>query len=95
MAIASLDLIRTREAAQRLLEHLDLEAYLFEIEPHPGESPGDWRLRVECAACEGWRTTTLPLHKEELIASAADTETYRRLLTEWKQRLGECRRQGS
>jgi hypothetical protein len=91
MPLASHELIRTREAAQRLLEHLGLEAYLFEVEP----AAGDWRLRVECAATEGWRTTTLSLDKEDLIASAADIDAYRRLLEEWGVHLAECRKHPS
>jgi hypothetical protein len=87
MPFASLELIRARDAAQRLLDHLGLESYLFEVEP----APEAWYLRVECAVEGGWRTARLDLDKQALLASAADVEIYRRLLEQWRQRLGECR----
>ena len=86
MSVASMELIRAREAARQLLEHLNLATYLFEVEP--GE--GGWTLRVECAARDGWRTTTVPLSKDDLIASAADTAIFRQLADECRNRLDGC-----
>lgn len=90
MPLASMDLIRAREAARQLLEQLGLETYLFELEP--GQER--WRLLVECEVGDGWRTTALDVSREELLASAADAAIFTRLLETWRARLDDCCRQG-
>ena len=46
MPVSINDLALAREAVSKVLEELQLDAYIFEVEPREGQ----WEIRVECAA---------------------------------------------
>jgi hypothetical protein len=77
------------EMAGELLEELQLDAYLFEVEPRDGT----WALRIECAHADGWQVTELPLDVDRLLASRTDADERRGLLESWGERLAACRRE--
>jgi len=92
MSLSILELARAREITAELLDELGLDAYLFEIEPHDDQ----WELKVDCAVetAGAWESTTLSVPKEILLASR-DAAIHRRLLAEWRGRLGACRLRAS
>ena len=87
MPLAITELSKAREAVAALLEALELETYLFGVEPD-GE---EWQVKVECAIEDGWETVTLAVEKETLLASLDDRDVRQRLLDELKARLGACK----
>jgi hypothetical protein len=86
MSISISELSQIREITKNLLEELQLDAYLFEIEPHEAQ----WELKVECAIEEGWETVTLTVVKEQLLRAADDPKIRRSLLREWHEALSAC-----
>ena len=65
MTLSVEELVIAREAANAFLEELDLDAYIFEIEPKNTH----YELRVECA-CEtdgGWASVSLTLPKAMML----------------------------
>jgi len=82
-----MQLAQAKDAAAALLGHLELEAFLFEIEPQNDH----WQLTVECAIESGWQTTTLPVTKALLLASQDDAAAREQLLSEWRERLAACK----
>jgi len=85
MTATSIDLIRAREVIDSVLEQLDVDAYLFEIEPKEGQ----WELKVECAIDEGWGSFTLALDNP-LIKSEAEQG---KLLEQCHTALAACKRE--
>lgn len=86
--ISTVELAEAREAVVDLLEALGPVAYLFEVEPHPG----DWELRVDCAVDGGWQSTILAVDKASLLASRTDAARREALLAQWRTRLSACTR---
>ena len=66
MNVSTSELTRARNAAERLLESLGLEAYLYEVEPGENES---WTLILECATGDGWQRLSWAVDKSELLRS--------------------------
>jgi hypothetical protein len=87
---AALDIAQARVAAERLLEDLDLRAFVFTVEP---KQEGR-QLSVECASGAGWQSISLRLDPEELRASLHDSGTRERLRERWSERLRGCDRGG-
>jgi hypothetical protein len=85
MSANSSDLIRARERIATVLEQLDVDAYLFEIEP--GEAK--WQLKVECAVDEGWGSFTLALDEPWLQSEGEQTQ----LLERCRTALAACKRE--
>jgi hypothetical protein len=81
----SIDLIRAREVIDTLLQQLDVDAYLFEIEPKAQQ----WELKVECAVEEGWGSFTLALD-EPLPKSEGEQAA---LLDQCRTALAACKRE--
>lgn len=75
---------RARETAGRLLEQLGLANYLYEISP----SDGNWRLRVDFDFEGGWKSVTVVLDAQRLLASTSDPRISRQLLAELGCALG-------
>lgn len=75
---------RAREAAGRLLEQLGLENYLYKI----GPNDEGWRLRVDFAFEGGWKSVTVLLDAERLLASTTDPQASRKMLAELRRALG-------
>lgn len=81
------ELAETRKAVAKLLDELQLEAYLFEIEPQEGQ----WQLTVECAIDEGWETVKLKANKDYFQHAADDAVFHQLLLDEWQETLSACK----
>ena len=67
MSLATIDLAKARDAANAILQELQLDAYIFEVEPQDDT----WVLTVECA-CEvdgSWETIKLQVPKQMLLGS--------------------------
>jgi hypothetical protein len=87
---AALDIAQARVAAERLLEDLDLRAFVFTVEP----KEEGWQLSVECASGAEWQTISLHVDLKELRASLHDSGTRERLRERWSERLRGCERGG-
>lgn len=85
MSANSIDLIRAREVIGSVLEQLDVDAYLFEVEPKAAQ----WELKVECAIDEGWGSFTLALEEPMLKGEAEQAQ----LLERCRSALATCKRE--
>jgi hypothetical protein len=88
MQMSASELARTREVVSRVLEELNLDAYIFEVEPHEGQ----WEIRVECAVADGWETCRLTADKEYLLRGADDAIVHEVLVDNWREALCDCLR---
>ena len=79
-------LARIREVVERLLEQLNLEAYLYYIEPKEGQ----WELTVECVINDGWETIKLRANKEYFLHGQDDAIIHDLLLNESRETLAGC-----
>ncbi len=89
MPLSIVELSKTREIASSILEELQLDAYLFEVEPRDET----WELKIECA-CEvdgGWETITLQVPKQMFLESFNDETAKERLFEYWKRKLADCK----
>ena len=80
------ELANAREIVRGLLEQLQLEAYLFEVEPKEPH----WKIRVECAVNDVWQSTLLEVDAERLWASKEPGQKREALLLDWQKHLGIC-----
>lgn len=90
MTLSAKELVIVRESASAILEELELDAYLFEVEPKDSH----YELLVECA-CEidgGWASMSLMLPKEKVLAGFDDLEVRRQLFEYWNKKLSACKR---
>lgn len=90
MTLSTEELVNVRESANAILEELELDAYLFEVEPQDAH----YELIVECA-CEtdgGWATVSLMLPKEKILLGFDDVEVRRQLFEYWNKKLSACKR---
>ena len=91
MSVSTIDLAKARDAAQAILKELQLDAYLFEVEPRDEI----WELTIGCA-CEvdgGWETTKLQVPKQMLLGSFDDDLARQQLFAYWKKELASCKLQ--
>ena len=89
MSLSTVDLAKARETANAILEELQLDAYIYEVEPHNE----DWELKIECA-CNvdgGWETVTLKVPKQMLLDSSQDHSAKQSLFAYWKKKLHSCK----
>ena len=89
LPLSTSDLVKARETANKILEELQLDAYLFEIEPRND----NWELNIECA-CEidgSWMSFTIQVPKQMLINSFDDDTVKQRLFEYWKKKLAACK----
>ena len=89
MSISTLDLAKARESANALLEELQLDAFLYAVEPRNDV----WELTIECA-CQvdgGWETIMLQVPKQMLLDSFDDDIAKQRLFEYWKKKLANCK----
>lgn len=87
MPLGMVELARAREAAQAILETLELDGYLFEVEP----AESGWRVRIECAIPEGWETVEIDADAEALVDSRNDGALRQQLVEAWRPRLVHCK----
>jgi hypothetical protein len=89
MSISTLDLAKARESANAILKELQLDAFIYEVEPRDDV----WELTVECA-CEvdgGWQTIMLKVPKRMLLDSFDDDKAKQQLFEYWKKMLADCK----
>lgn len=89
MSLSTLDLAKARESANAILEELQLDAYLYEVEPR-NET---WELKIECA-CEvdgGWETIIIQVPKRMLLDSFEEDDAKQALFEFWKRKLVDCK----
>lgn len=89
LSLSTSDLIKARETANKILEELQLDAYLFEIEPR-NET---WELKIECA-CEiggGWKSFTIQVPKQSLMDAFVNDTAKQRLFEYLKMKLVACK----
>lgn len=89
MSLSILELATARESASRILAELQLDAYLFEVEPRDDT----WELRIECA-CDvdgGWEMITLQVPKRMLLDGFDDENARQDLFAYWKRKLAACK----
>lgn len=90
MTLSVEELVIVREAANAILEELELDAYLFEVEPQNSH----YELLVECA-CEtngGWASLSLTVPKDMMLAGFDDANIKRQLFEYWNKKLSACKR---
>ncbi len=89
MSISTLDLAKARESANIILEKLQLDAFIYAVEPRDDV----WELTIECA-CEvdgGWETIVLQVPKQMLLDSFDDYKAKQQLFEYWKKKLADCK----
>jgi hypothetical protein len=87
MNLSITELAKIREAISKLLDELQLEAYVFDVEPKEEQ----WQLTVECAIDEGWQTVTLKANKDYFQYGADDAVIHQLLIDEWREALSACK----
>lgn len=90
MTLSAEELILAREAANVILEELELDAYLFEVEAEDAH----YHLIIECA-CQtngGWADITLTMPKDQLLAGFSDAKLKQQLFAYWNKKLAACKR---
>ncbi|MDH5370759.1 MAG: hypothetical protein OEW99_12085 [Gammaproteobacteria bacterium] len=87
MSLSISELATIREVISKLLDELQLESYVFDVEPQEGQ----WLLMVECAIEEGWQTVTLKANKDYFKHGADDAVFHQLLLDEWREALSTCK----
>ena len=89
MSISIEELAKARESVNKILDELQLDAYLYELEPRDDT----WDLRVECA-CEidgGWETTMIQVPKRMLLDSFDDETARQQLFEYWRKKFAGCK----
>jgi hypothetical protein len=87
MPVTTKELAHARGVVEKVLDRLDVETYIFDIEPMAGQ----WELKVECAIDEGWGSFSLLLDE----TFPGDRKEQERLLVECRKRLAACRQESS
>ena len=87
MTLSVTELVQAKETVSQLLEHLGLEAYLFEVEPRQGQ----WEVRVECATETGWKIVIIEVEKKRLLTSLEVGGVDEPMLEEWCKKLADCK----
>lgn len=88
MTVSTTELTRAQAEAERLLESVGLEAYLYEVEP--GDD-GGWTLVLECATGDGWQHLSWTVGGSELLRSLDDDVVRERLVEDLDRRAAACR----
>lgn len=91
MSITVDELTRARELVYRLLDELQVDAYLFEIEPDKEQ----WQILIECAMNEGWERIRLGIAPEDLLASKDDVVLHKKLVSHWREKLSACKKKSN
>ena len=89
MSISTLVLAKARESANTILEELQLDAFIYEVEPRDDV----WELTIQCA-CDvdgGWETIMLRVPKRMLLDSFDDDKAKQHLFEYWKKLLADCK----
>lgn len=89
MSVSIVELAKARDSVNKILEELQLDAYLYGVEP------GDetWELKIECA-CEidgGWETIMLQVPRQMLLDDFYEENIKQDLFEFWKMKLSSCK----
>lgn len=87
MEFSTDELAQMRMTVTAVLDELRLDAYLFEIEPRPGQ----WEIKLECATENGWGTFQLTADKDYLLHGHDDAVAHAVLLDNWRDSLATCK----
>lgn len=87
MELSAEELAQMRMNVTALLDELQLDAYLFDIEPRTGQ----WEIRVECATDNGWGTFRLTAESDYLLHGRNDAVAHAVLLDNWRDTLAACK----
>jgi len=89
MTLSIIDLAKARETASAILGELQLDAYLFEVEPKDDA----WELVVECASeiDGGWATIRLQIPNKVMLDGFNDDVANGRFFQYWKKQLATCK----
>ncbi len=87
-SVRTLDLVMARELLAAVLDQLELDAYLFDVEP--GEQ--GWIVRVECPTSSGWELVELSLSHDELRRASGESRVLEQLRKDLSGRLTDCKR---
>lgn len=88
MEFTRADVANTTRAVRQVLGELGLDAYRFTVDPNGKER----QVRVEYAATDGWRSTTLRVDGATLIESLDDARARGNISRQWRDRLANARR---
>jgi hypothetical protein len=80
------DIRSARAAVERVLDELDVRAFVYTVE----QKEKGWVLSVECATEDGWRSVALAVDPAELNASLGDPAVRAKLRTAWAAPLQAC-----
>ena len=89
MTLSVVELAKARDSAMMILEELQLDAFLYEVEPRDDI----WEITIECA-CHvdgGWERIVLQVPKAMLLDSFDNDEARQRLFEYWKKKLADCK----
>lgn len=89
-ALSIQELAKARINASAILEELQLDAYIYEVEPHDS---ADWEIKIECASDinGGWEMITLKVPKDMLLDSDHEHTAKASLYAYWKKKLNRCK----
>ena len=87
MNLSIAELAKIREAVSKILDELQLESYVFDVEPQEGL----WQLDIECAIDNGWESISLKANKDYFLHGADDAVFHQLLLDEWREALSMCK----
>jgi hypothetical protein len=87
MTLSMTELAEIREVVGKLLDQLELDAYIFEVEPKEDQ----WEINVECAVGDDtWETVRLTAKKDILFHGVDDAVMHQTLLDNWGEALSAC-----
>jgi hypothetical protein len=87
MSVSIDELTQARDVVYSILDELQLDAYIFEVEPHNEQ----WEIIIECAVAEGWERVRLFALREHLLHGVDDAVIHQSLLDNWRESLAACK----
>ena len=87
MSVSIDELTQARDVVNTILDELQLDAYIFEVEPRNAQ----WEIIIECAVAEGWERFRLSATHEHLLSGVDDAVIHQSLLDDWRERLTVCK----
>ena len=87
MSVSIDELTQARDVVNTILDELELDAYIFEVEPCNAE----WEIIIECAVAEGWERFRLSASHKNLLRGVDDAVIHQSLLDDWRGRLTACK----
>ena len=81
------ELAQVRGNLDKILDELQLDAYLYEVEPQEGQ----WQLTIECAIEDGWETVKFSANEEYFLRGVDDAVIHDILLDGLREALSACR----